>query len=392
MVAACSGVVVAASGEALLWAAAKFADANNHGSVEQAALVEISEEAAEALVEHWGGLRLHAFLEALMDIPGMIVTVGDLGPDNLNDARAGFHQPAGEQAALAKGVPAIEFAGLVIFLADIKGIAGAAADDEVQGLIVIFVQVKLGDGFVQFGRSLVNGVAQACAATQALAENLGAHLKVIDLDLVHLAHVHVATGRVQVIRIVGLAEEAGSATLSDDIAFLQRARQHDEREHGLFLRLEAGDVGAEVREILGAWRLQLAGWADFVGRVAGHHLVNGGGVIEQPVGRVAHGADHGEFIIHLCQIWQQLGEMHAGQLGLDGLKHAAHLVGGIGLGIPKIEVRRAALQIAENDALGLAPAGAAGVLGFLRARLQFEHPAERQAQQAGTTHTQQVAS
>ena len=46
---------------------------------------------------------------------------------------------------------------------------------------------------------------------------------------------------------------------------------------------------AEVGEVLRAGRLELARRADLVGRVAGHHLVDGGRVVEQAVGRVAHG-------------------------------------------------------------------------------------------------------
>ena len=49
---------------------------------------------------------------------------------------------------------------------------------------------------VQRGRGLVDGIAQARAAAQAMTENLRAHLEVVDFNLVHLAHVHVATGRV----------------------------------------------------------------------------------------------------------------------------------------------------------------------------------------------------
>ena len=48
VIAAVGVVVVAAGGEALLWAAAKFADAQHERFVEQAALIHISEHPAEA--------------------------------------------------------------------------------------------------------------------------------------------------------------------------------------------------------------------------------------------------------------------------------------------------------------------------------------------------------
>ena len=41
----------------------------------------------------------------------------------------------------------------------------------------------------------------------------------------------------------------------------------------------------------GVRRFELARGADLVGRVAGHHLVDGGGVVEQPDRLVAHRAD-----------------------------------------------------------------------------------------------------
>ncbi len=49
----------------------------------------------------------------------------------------------------------------------------------------------------------------------------------------------------------------------------------------------------------GRRRLELAGRADLVGRVAGVHLVDGGRVVEQADGRVAHRADQRDLVGHL---------------------------------------------------------------------------------------------
>ena len=54
-------------------------------------------------------------------------------------------------------------------------------------------------------------------------------------------------------------------------------------------------------EVLGAGWLQLSGWAYLVCGVAGHHLVDRGRMIEQSIGRVAHGADHGHLVVDLGQ-------------------------------------------------------------------------------------------
>jgi hypothetical protein len=57
--------------------------------------------------------------------------------------------------------------------------------------------------------------------------------EVVGLDAVHLAHVEVVALGVEGVGIEGLAEEAGGAALADDVGFLERTRQHHERQHRL---------------------------------------------------------------------------------------------------------------------------------------------------------------
>ena len=143
--------------------------------------------------------------------------------------------------------------------------------------------------------------------------HLGPQIQVVDLDVVHLGHVHVVAGRIQVVGIVGPAQEAGRAALAHHVALLQRPRQHHERQHRHGGRLEPHDVRAERREILGRRRLELARRADLVGRVAGVHLVDGGRVVEQPDRRVADRANQRHLVVHLRQLGHDLGELNAGQ-------------------------------------------------------------------------------
>ena len=180
--------------------------------------------------------------------------------------------------------------------------------------------------------------------------------------------------------------------LTDDVALLQGTREHDERQHGLSRRFEADNVRAKVWEIFGARRFELAGRADLVGRVAGHHLVDGGRVIEETVGRVANRAHHGELVVHLRETRQQLREIDAWNLGFDWLERAAHVVRHVLLGIPKIEVARPSLEVTENDALGLAPAGSALGSLFLGVGLKFKHGAKRKAHHARAANAQEVAA
>ena len=53
---------------------------------------------------------------------------------------------------------------------------------------------------------------------------------------------------------------------------------------------------------------------------------------------------------------------------------------------------RAALQIAEDDVLGLAPAGATHVSGLSGPGLQLEHVGQAEAQHAGAANAQEVAT
>src|SRR5207237_4162556 len=110
--------------------------------------------------------------------------------------------------------------------------------------------------------------------------DLIAQLQVVDGDAIHLLEVHVVAGGVEQVGIVSPAEEAGGAALADDVRFLQRPGQHHERQHRHARRLEAGDVRADVGEVLGAGGFELSGGADLVGRVAGQHLVYGRRVVD----------------------------------------------------------------------------------------------------------------
>jgi hypothetical protein len=84
-------------------------------------------------------------------VPGVVVGVGDFGPDDFDDARAGFDEAAGEEAALAKGVAAVAVAEFFAFGGEVEGFAGAAGDDEVEGALVIFVEVVGGVAFSMSG-------------------------------------------------------------------------------------------------------------------------------------------------------------------------------------------------------------------------------------------------
>ena len=112
-------------------APAELANAQHEGVIKHAAFIKIGEEAGQRLVEHGRGLILHALGQALMNVPGVVVAVGHLGPDDFHHAGAGFHQAPGQQTALAEGIVAVQFLGLGFFLFQVKRVAGAAAHNQV---------------------------------------------------------------------------------------------------------------------------------------------------------------------------------------------------------------------------------------------------------------------
>ena len=322
----------------------------------------------------------------------MVVGVGYLGPDDFDDLGAGFDQAAGQQAALAEGVAAVQVADRGRFFLKLEGIASAARDDQGESPVVIFGEFEVGDGLVDDGHAGVQGFAKLGAAPEPHGEHLGPELEVVDLDLVHLRHVHVVAIGVKRVRIVGLTEEPGGSSLADDSAFLQRTRQHDEREHRLRRGLQLDELGTEVREIFGTGWLKLARRADFVGRVARHHLIDRRGVVEQSVGRVAHRADKRELVGNLGKLRQDFGYLDAWSLGCDGLEDASDVIRHIFLWVPQVEMAGPSLKIDHDDALGLTPAGPSVCFRRpCRHRLQLEHRAQAETEQPGPADAENIA-
>ena len=126
VVASVGAVAVAGGAHALDGGAAKFADGHHEGILKEAAGIHVFDEGGEPLVEHWAGFGFHPIGESGVMVPRMVVGVGDLGPDDFDDAGAGLHEATGEQAALAEGVAAVTIAHGIGFLGDVEGVAGFA--------------------------------------------------------------------------------------------------------------------------------------------------------------------------------------------------------------------------------------------------------------------------
>ena len=137
-----------------------------------------------------------------MGVPGMVVGVGDFGPDDLDDASAGFDETTGEEAAVAKGVFAIGLAGLLGFLFESEGFTGAAADDEVERSFVIFLERVFFDGFIDGWHLRIDGIAKSSATFKAKRKDVGTQLQIVDLDARHLVHVHVVAAGIEGVGVV----------------------------------------------------------------------------------------------------------------------------------------------------------------------------------------------
>ncbi len=158
-----------------------------------------------------------------MHVPGVVVGVGDLRPVDLDEARAGLDQPAGQQTALAEGVHAVLLAQLLRLLVQVEGVARPAGDDQAQRLAIVVVEAVFLGRLLDVRHPLVDEVAELAAALQTHRRHFLPQLEVVGRDAVHLVHVHVVAGRVERVRVVGPAEEAGRAALADDVALLQSA-------------------------------------------------------------------------------------------------------------------------------------------------------------------------
>ncbi|MEY5015107.1 MAG: hypothetical protein RIS92_1465 [Verrucomicrobiota bacterium] len=364
VVAAVGTVAVAGGADAFLRGTAKLANHDYERFVEQSARIHVREEGGQTVVEHGSRVVFHPVGEADMMIPRVFVGVRDLGPDDFDDSSAGFDEAASEQAALAEGVASVAIPHRVSFLVEVEGVPSAAGDDEVQGFLVVVVEVELFDGFLDFRHRFFDGAAEVSAALEAEAEDFGWEFEIFDLDSVHFTHVEIVAGGVQGVRIERFPEEACGAAFAHDVGLLKRAGEHDEREHGLLRRFEAHDVCAEVGEIFRVWGFELSGRAHLVGGVSGHDLVDGRRVVEETVWRVAHRADHGKLVVHLGKVRQDFRVVDSGDFGRDVFECAPDVIGDVFLGVPEVEVAWSTLEVDHDDALGLVPTCAARFVGF----------------------------
>ena len=147
-------------------------------------------------------------------------------------------------------------------------------------------------------------------------------------------------------------------------------------------------------EIVRRWRFKLPRWRNAIGRVAGHHLIDGRSVIEQSGGRVTHRADQSGFVHLLGQKRHDFTEPNAGNLGANRLEFAADIGRGVRFGVPNVNVAGPALEEYEDDRFGFAPAIFLfrGVRGGICARLQAQDIGQADAEDARAADAEEFAT
>src|SRR5262249_45493877 len=122
--------VVAACGGVDLRAAAELAHHHDERPAEQAAGVEVFDQARHGRIQLGKERILQADEVVAVRVPR---GVGVGGPGDRDDAGAGLDQPAGEEARLAVDVPAVAVAGPRVLAVDPEGLAGGGRGDQVEG-------------------------------------------------------------------------------------------------------------------------------------------------------------------------------------------------------------------------------------------------------------------
>jgi hypothetical protein len=233
-----------------------------------------------------------------------------------HETDAGLDEPPREQGLACPIVRAValdDFGGLA---REVEGGLGFGSGDEVEGLLAEGIEAAHGAGEVDLGPEAIHLLVQGAAAFEPL---------------------HGEAFR-QPEKVEGLVAEEGVVFFPEvaapgDVGAVFDVQRDVGREMGIVRPVVFGDEGADGGVV---FRLGI-GARLAVGIGGLHHLIRL--VIAAPAD---HGADQGELVHHGGLLGVVLAEVHAGQSGRDGAERAADLDGGIGFGIPGIDVAGAA--------------------------------------------------
>jgi hypothetical protein len=97
-------------------------------------------------------------------IPAVIVGVRHFRPDHFDDLCSGFDKTTGEETALSEGVAPVGIAQFRVFGIEVEGIASAPGNNQVQGFVIVFIEIVAFDRFFNDGHLIRERITKFCTA------------------------------------------------------------------------------------------------------------------------------------------------------------------------------------------------------------------------------------
>ncbi len=123
-----------------------------------------------------------------------------LGQLTSTTPRSRLDQAAGQQARLAERVAAVTVAHLRLFGVEVEGIPRPAGEDQAERFVVVGVERVALHGPVEFAEAGVDRVAEPGPPFEPRLRHVLAQEQIVDVDPIHLVHVEIVAGRIEVIR------------------------------------------------------------------------------------------------------------------------------------------------------------------------------------------------
>src|ERR1035437_5326305 len=203
--------MVAASGWIDARRPSEFARGQDQRGVEKPDAAQVLKQRTVTVVEH-GANQIAVAVDGT-EGSGAVNVPGDLVEHRLKhvegyEAHAALHQPAGEQATLAKAIQAVTLANFVGLLRKFEGLARFGRRHQGIGLVErVIHQLRIGIGVFEVLNGLVYFLSPASSAVYPHRRDVVGREHVRDLE------VGIGGVRIQYKRIVSLAQESSCVTV-----------------------------------------------------------------------------------------------------------------------------------------------------------------------------------
>ena len=202
--------MIATAGGIDLWCASKLGEVRHHGLLQHAALMQVLDQCAVALVIHGCDEVTHPFDAgeglAAVDVPGDLVEDGDEAVDR-DEAHPALDQATRQQATLAEAVHAVALAHLHRLLTQVEGLAGIRAGHQAIRIGEVLVHQLGGLARFEVLHRAVHELTQRLATLQTHLTDLLRRQQIRHLEVLR------ARVRIQHERVIRLAQEARVLTM-----------------------------------------------------------------------------------------------------------------------------------------------------------------------------------